>query len=84
MRRRDLQGVAWRRLPVPALGIVFKGKFRIRLTDGREETVNAGEAYYIPPRHRFKALEDTELVEPSPKKGLDKRPLRWSGKPLRP
>jgi hypothetical protein len=53
-------------------GYVFKDKFRIRFTDGREVTASAGEAYYIPPGRRSGALEDVKLVEFSPEEELDK------------
>src|SRR3712207_7957928 len=44
-------------------GYLFKGNLRFRYTDGHEEVVSAGEAYYAPPGHSFKALEDCETVE---------------------
>ena len=47
-------------------GYLFKGSFRVGLTDGSEMTVSAGEAYYLPPGHRVQAVEDVELVEFSP------------------
>lgn len=53
-------------------GYLFKGRFRMELTDGQEIVVGAGEAYYIPPGHRFQALEDVELVEFSPKAEFDR------------
>jgi len=62
-------------------GYVFKGRFRMEMTDGREIVVEAGEAYYIPPGHRFQALEDAELVEFSPKAEFD-RTLEQVGRNL--
>lgn len=64
-------GEAFRGLPDDAcqcvhLGFVFAGRFRVRYTDGREETVGAGEAYRIEPGHVFETLEHTELIEFSP------------------
>ncbi len=56
----------------PHWGYVFKGKFKLLYTDGHEEIVSAGEAYYAPPGHLFEALEDTETVEFSPKEELEK------------
>ena len=55
----------------PHWGYVFKGKFKLRYTDGHEEIVSAGEAYYAMPGHLFEALEDTETVEFSPKEELE-------------
>lgn len=51
----------------PHWGYLFKGRFRIRFTDGREEIVSAGSAYHIPSGHQFEALEHCETVEFSPK-----------------
>jgi hypothetical protein len=51
---------------VPHWGYVFKGKIAVRYTDGREETVCAGEAFYMPPGHVPRFVEDTELVEFTP------------------
>jgi hypothetical protein len=53
-------------------GYVFKGKVRFSYTDGSEDIVSAGEAYYCRPGHVFEALEDTETVEFSPKEEFDK------------
>lgn len=50
----------------PHLGYVFAGKLRFTYIDGREEIVSAGEAYYVPPGHKFDVLEDAQTVEFSP------------------
>jgi len=50
----------------PHWGYLFKGRFRAPLTTGGEVVVSAGEAYYLPPGHRYEALEDCETVEFSP------------------
>lgn len=52
-------------------GYLFKGKFKFRYTDGHEEVVSAGEAYYAPPGHSLVVLEDCENVEFSPKEAFD-------------
>jgi hypothetical protein len=52
-------------------GYLFKGKFRFTYTDGREDVVSAGEAYYAHPGHVFEALEDRETVEFSPKEPFE-------------
>ena len=65
-------------------GYVFNGSYRIRYTDGHEEVVSAGEAYYCPPGppgHVFAAIEDCETIEFSPKEELD-RTLEVVGKNL--
>ena len=62
-------------------GYLFKGSFKFSYTDGSEEVVSAGEAYYARPGHVFEALEDCETVEFSPKEELD-RTLEVVGKNL--
>src|SRR3972149_5984652 len=57
--------------PCPHWGFLFKGKIIIRYKD-REETVNAGEAYYMAPGHTALVKKGSELVEFSPKSELDK------------
>jgi hypothetical protein len=52
-------------------GYLFKGKFRFTYTDGSEDVVSAGEAYYAHPGHVFEALEDCETVEFSPKEPFE-------------
>lgn len=42
---------ARRPLPVPALAYWLKGEFTVRYADGHDETIRAGEAYYMPPGH---------------------------------
>lgn len=53
-------------------GYLFKGKCKFTYTDGTEEVVSAGEAYYAPPGHVFEALEDCQNVEFSPREPFDK------------
>ena len=50
----------------PHWGVLLKGEFRVPFTDGRVETVRAGDAYYLPPGHRFEVTQDCEYVEFSP------------------
>jgi len=50
----------------PHWGYLFRGRFRAKLTGGGDVVVSAGEAYYLPPGHRYEALEDCETVEFSP------------------
>jgi hypothetical protein len=52
-------------------GYLFKGKVKFTYTDGHEDIISAGEAYYAPPGHVFEALEDTETVEFSPKEPFE-------------
>jgi len=50
----------------PHWGYLFKGKFKATYTDGSEDVVSAGEAYYLRPGHVYEALEDVESLEFSP------------------
>lgn len=50
----------------PHWGVLLKGEFRVPFADGRIETVRAGEAYYLPPGHRFEVTQDCEYIEFSP------------------
>jgi hypothetical protein len=50
----------------PHWGILLKGEYRVPFTDGRTETVRAGEVYYLPPGHRFEVVVDAEGIEFSP------------------
>jgi quercetin dioxygenase-like cupin family protein len=49
----------------PHWGYVLKGRVTIRYED-REETAEAGEAFYMSPGHAPAAEEGTELVQFSP------------------
>ena len=44
---------------------------KFRYTDGHEEVVSAGEAYYVRPGYSLETLEDCETVEFSPKEAFD-------------
>ncbi len=46
----------------PHWGFVLKGKFRVKYAD-REEEINEGEAYYLPPGHIPVVDEDSMIVE---------------------
>jgi hypothetical protein len=49
----------------PHWGYLFKGKILVRYVD-HEETITAGQAFYMPPGHAPEALEDCELIQFSP------------------
>lgn len=50
----------------PHWGVVLEGKLVYRYTDGTEDTVGAGEAYYARPGHTPLFFADTRIVEFSP------------------
>ena len=47
-------------------GYLVEGRLRVVLTDGTEEQVTAGQAYYLPPGHNVVVEEDALVVELSP------------------
>jgi hypothetical protein len=54
----------------PHWGYVFSGKIVVRYSDGEEETVTPGQAYYWRPGHVPFYPEETEVLELSPKEKL--------------
>jgi hypothetical protein len=53
------------RCQLPRWGYVIKGKVAFRLAD-REETYEAGDAYYVPPGHTPVHYAGAEIIEFSP------------------
>jgi hypothetical protein len=60
-----LKGLPDDRCQCPHWGFLFKGKIVVRYAD-HEETIDAGQAFYMPPGHVPEALEACELVQFSP------------------
>ena len=56
----------------PHWGVVMKGKLTYRYSDGTEETISEGEAYYARPGHLPYLYAGTEVVEFSPTDELAK------------
>ena len=69
--RGDLQGdeLPDDRSQLPRWGYVTEGKVAFRFAD-REETYEAGDAYYVPPGHTPIHFAGSEIVEFSPTDGL--------------
>ena len=55
--------------PCPHWGYVLQGRIIMRYPD-REETIEAGDAFYFPPGHAPEAEAGTELVQFSPAEEL--------------
>jgi hypothetical protein len=51
--------------PCPHWGFLLKGRMTVRYANG-EETIGAGEAFYLPPGHVPAAAAGTEFVQFSP------------------
>lgn len=66
-----LQGLPEDLCQVPHWGYVLEGEIHVRYTDGNEETIEAGQMYYLPPGHTVWFEEQTEFVEFSPQPGMD-------------
>lgn len=64
-----LKGLPGDACPCPHWGYVFNGSFVVRYAD-HEETVRAGDAFYMAPGHVPVFLEDTEMFELSPAEQL--------------
>jgi hypothetical protein len=50
----------------PHWGYVIRGRFRVRYAD-REEVIEAGDVYYLPPGHAPIVEAGTEIIEFSPR-----------------
>jgi hypothetical protein len=76
------------RSQLPRWGYVIEGKIGFRLAD-REETYEAGDAYYVPPGHTPLHYAGAEIVEFSPTEILNEtipvlmRNLNAAGVPVR-
>ncbi len=57
-----LQGLPGGLCPCPHWGFVVKGRIRVRYAEG-EETLQAGDLFYLPPGHTPLVEEDAEFVE---------------------
>jgi hypothetical protein len=50
----------------PHWGYLISGRLRVLATDGTEEGIVAGQAYYLPPGHNVVVEEDAVVLEFSP------------------
>jgi hypothetical protein len=50
----------------PHWGYLIEGRLRVINTDGSEETISAGQAYYLPASHNVVVEEDALVLEFSP------------------
>ena len=50
----------------PHWGYLLEGEVTVSYTDGKEETVRAGDLFYWPPGHSVRVSKDAELVLFSP------------------
>lgn len=66
-----LEGLPEDHCQAPHWGYVLDGQIHVRYTDGQEETIGAGQLYYLPPGHTVWFEEDAEYVEFSPQQGMN-------------
>ncbi len=65
------RGLPGDRCQCPHWGMLLKGRIKV-LYEADEETIHAGQAYYLPPGHNVVVEQDCELVELSPKGAYEK------------
>ena len=65
-----LKGLPNNRCPCSHWGYVLTGEMRVTFADG-EETVRAGDLFYLPPGHAVVVQHDVEYVEFSPPGAYD-------------
>jgi hypothetical protein len=66
-----LDGLPDGRCQAPHWGVLLSGKIVVDYGD-RQETISAGQAYYVEPGHRISFLEESEAVEFTPTAELEK------------
>ncbi len=52
----------------PHYGYILEGKFKIIYDDGKEETLESGDLFYLPPGHTAIVTENLKWVDFSPSK----------------
>ena len=52
----------------PHWGYVISGTLEVRYTDGSEEHIDAGQAFYLPPGHAARTTEGATFIVVSPEK----------------
>lgn len=66
-----LKGLPDDRCQCPHWGFLFRGRVVVRYAD-HEETIEAGQAFYMPPGHVPESIGDCELLQYSPTNELRK------------
>ncbi|MCX6253922.1 MAG: hypothetical protein NTV31_05525 [Bacteroidia bacterium] len=65
-----LKGLPNDSCPCPHWGYMLKGSMNLRYDDGTEETVKAGEVFYLPAGHNASSDKKIAWIEFSPEKEL--------------
>ena len=66
-----LKGLANDSCHSPHWGYLFDGMVRVIYDDGKEELINAGDAFYMPPGHTVIVEKNAKLFDFSPTKELN-------------
>ena len=66
-----LQGLTNNCCQCPHWGYMVDGELLITYEDGKEETLVAGDAFYLPPGHTAVVKKNMKFLEFSPEKELD-------------
>ena len=66
-----VEGLPDDRCQAPLWGYMLKGKMRVVYTDGSEETIGAGDLYYMAPGKTVIVEEDAELAQFGPPEAYD-------------
>ncbi len=67
-----MEGMKNNSCQVPHWGYILKGKLKMTYDDGREELLQEGDIFYMPPGHVGVVTEDLQLLDFSPQKGMNK------------
>ncbi|CAN5799721.1 hypothetical protein BH23CHL4_BH23CHL4_30480 [soil metagenome] len=65
------QGLPKDMCPAPHWGYIIKGRVRVTYADSPDETLQAGDVFYLPPGHIPIVEEDLEFFEVSPPAEID-------------
>ncbi len=66
-----LQGLKNNSCQCPHWGYVVEGELHLKYDDGVEETLTAGDVFYMPPGHTAIVVKDLKLIDFSPEKELN-------------
>jgi hypothetical protein len=66
-----LQGLKNNSCHCPHWGHVVEGELLVKYDNGTEETLIAGDAFYLPPGHTAIVVKDLKLLDFSPEKELN-------------
>jgi len=66
-----LQGLANNSCQCPHWGYMVEGEMLVKYDDGIEETLTAGDVFYMPPGHTAIVIKAMKFLDFSPEKELD-------------